>query len=462
MKSNVDMCRGPILRGIIRYTIPIILTNFLHLAFNAADLIVVGRFCGSLSVAAVGATGALTATFVNLFNGMSIGTGVCVAQSAGAGSKRQLHRAVHTTVPLALLLGISMTAIALCFAPGILRVMGTPEDILPLSTTYVRIFFFGITLDLLYNYSAAVLRAIGESRKPLIFLTSAGVLNVALNLLFVIGFKMDVAGVALATTLSKLLSAALVLASLMRRTDACKLRLREMHIYKAQLFKILHIGIPAGIQASLFGIANITVQSSVNSLGSVVVSGNAAAANIGNFICTGMNSVSTAAMNFIGQNVGAQNPRRVRQIYHTCLALVTVVGMAMSALLWIFARPLLGIYITDSPQAIDYGVLRVTVVGLSYFLCGMVDVSSSSIRGMGVSVITMFNSLLGACGLRILWILTVFSLPQFHTPVGLYLCYPVSWAITFLAHAITYRIVFHRWVDRIHGAREKEAVPAKV
>lgn len=454
MRRDVDMCHGPLLGGIIRYTVPIIFTGLLHLAFNAADLIVVGRFCGSLSIAAVGATGSLVALFVNLFNGMSIGAGVAIAHAAGAKNDRVLFRTVHTAMPLALIFGVVITLIGWFGSETILGWMGTPEDVLPLSALYFRIYSCGLILDLLYNYAAAILRAMGDTKGPLLFLTASGVLNVALNLVFVIGLKMDVAGVALATTLSKLLSAALVVVSLLRRTDACRLGITQIRFYKKELLKILHIGIPAGVQASLFGIANITVQSSVNSFGSAMISGSAAANNLGNFICTAMNSVSMAAMNFTGQNIGAKNIKRVRQVYHTCLASVAVMGAVLGGVARIFAAPLLGIYITDSPEAIANGILRLTVVGLSYWLCGICDVASSCIRGMGMSVLTMINSLVGACGLRILWLATVFNLPGWHTPTVVFLCFPISWIITFTAHVITYRIVYRRWV---RSAREEQS-----
>ena len=460
MRRDVDMCHGPLLGGIIRYTVPIIFTGLLHLAFNAADLIVVGRFCGSLSIAAVGATGSLVALFVNLFNGMSIGAGVAIAHAAGAKNDRVLFRTVHTAMPLALIFGVVITLIGWFGSETILGWMGTPEDVLPLSALYFRIYSCGLILDLLYNYAAAILRAMGDTKGPLLFLTASGVLNVALNLVFVLGFDMGVAGVALATVLSKVLAAVLAVGSLMRRNDACKLYLRKMRFYKKQLFKILRIGVPAGIQSALFAISNILIQSSINSLGSVVMSGNAASANIEGFIYTAQASFATAAMNFVGQNVGAGDPRRVRRAMHTCLACVTVVGMGMGGAALFFGKSLLGIYITDSAQAIEYGLMRMTVIALTYFLCGWMDVVSSTIRGLGTSLVTMIVTVLGVCGVRILWIYTVFQIPQFHTSRWLYFSYPISWAVTFLTHLVLYHIIYGKWKAHLAARKEsREAVP---
>ncbi len=335
------MTEGPLLKGLIAYTVPIILTGVLQLLFNAADLVVVGRFCGSISVAAVGACGAVINLLVNLFIGLSVGAGVTVAHGIGANKDEDVRRTVHTAVPLALICGVLLTVVGIAGARKILSLMGTPDNVIGLSATYMRIYFLGITASMLYNFGGAILRAAGDTKSPLYFLTAAGIVNVLLNLIFVIVLKMDVAGVALATALSQLLSAGLVVRELMRREDACRLKLREMKIYWRQLWKIVRIGFPAGIQGSLFSISNVIIQSSVNSFGSIVMSGNAAAQNIEGFVYISMNSVSQTALNYAGQNHGAGKFDRIKKIMLGCLALAFGAGVSLGGLAVLFARPLL-------------------------------------------------------------------------------------------------------------------------
>ena len=401
-RSNTSKIQGPLFSGIILYTIPIILTSILQLLFNAADLVIVGRFCGSVSVAAVGATGAITNLIVNLFIGLSVGTGVTVAHALGSREDEAVHRAVHTAMPTALIGGAALTGVGIVLSEPLLRLMETPDSVLPLSTIYMQIYFGGMVFNMVYNFCASILRAAGDTKSPLIFLTLAGVINVLLNIVFVTVFHMNVAGVALATTISQGVSAVLVVIALMRRTDACHLDLRKMRIYKPQLMKIVNIGSPAGIQGSLFSISNVLIQSSVNSFGDVFMSGNAAAGNIEGFAYVSINAFSQTAVNYVGQNVGARQYKRVGRIVAICLACVVVVG------------------------------LTVGIIGLPYFLCGLMDVSTGALRGMGASIAPMVISILGVCGLRILWIYTIFQIPQFHTPQCLYFSYTISWSATFL------------------------------
>ncbi len=439
--SAASMTEGPLLGKIIRYTIPIICTGLLQLLFNAADLVVVGRYCGSVSVAAVGATGSITMLIVNLFIGLSVGAGVTVAQAIGAKDPESIHTTVHTAIPTALLSGVTLTVLGLLLSEPLLRAMGTPDDVIGLSTTYMRLYFCGMTFSMLYNYGAAILRAAGNTRGPLVYLTISGVVNVVLNVFFVVALKLDVAGVALATAISQALSAVLVSLALMRRTDACRLDFRQMRFARAPLKKILLIGLPAGLQGSLFSISNVLIQSSINSFGSVLMSGNAAAGNIEGFVYVGMNAFHQTALNFTGQNVGAGKYDRVSRIYTICLVCVTGVGLLLGLLAYTFARPLLSIYITDSAEAIRYGVIRMLYLCVPYFLCGLMDVSTGAIRGMGVSLAPMIISVLGICGFRILWIYTIFQIPAYHTPAWLYLSYPISWAITFAAQFIVFRSI---------------------
>lgn len=442
-RNTADLTEGPLLKGLIAYTVPIVLTGVLQLLFNAADLVVVGRFCGSISVAAVGACGAVINLLVNLFIGLSVGAGVTVAHGVGANKDEDVRRTVHTAIPLAAICGAFLTIAGIVGARWILSLMGTPDNVIGLSTTYMRIYFSGIIASTLYNFGGAILRAAGDTKSPLYFLTGAGVVNVLLNLFFVIVLKMDVAGVALATALSQVMSAALVLWALMRREDACRLKLREMHIYWRQLIKIIRIGFPAGIQGSLFSISNVIIQSSVNSFGSVVMSGNAAAQNIEGFVYISMNSVSQSALNYAGQNHGAGKFDRIRKIMLACLALAFGAGVSLGGLAVLFSRPLLSIYITDSDEAIKYGITRLMFICLPYFLCGIMDVATGMLRGIGSSVAPMFITVAGVCGFRILWIYTVFQIPKYHTLEILYSSYMISWTATFLIETVVFYIMLH-------------------
>ena len=432
------MIDGPLFSGIVMYTIPIILTSVLQLLFNAADLVIVGRFCGSVSVAAVGATGAITNLIVNLFIGLSVGTGVTVAHALGSREDEAVHRAVHTAMPTALIGGLLLTFVGVLLSEPLLRLMETPETVLPLSTIYMQIYFGGMVFNMVYNFCASILRAAGDTKSPLIYLTLAGVVNVVLNVIFVTVLHMNVAGVALATTISQALSAVLVVIALMRRTDACHLDLKKMRIYAPQFMKMVNIGIPAGIQGSLFSISNVLIQSSVNSFGDIFMSGNAAAGNIEGFAYVSINAFSQTAVNYVGQNVGARQYKRVGRIVGICLACVVVVGLTVGIIGYSLGEQLLSIYITDSPEAIAYGMIRLSYICLPYFLCGLMDVSTGALRGMGASIAPMVISVLGVCGLRVAWIYTVFQIPQFHTPQCLYLSYIVSWSATFLIQIIAF------------------------
>lgn len=444
-RSRINMVEGPLLSGIIRYTIPIILTGLLQLLFNAADLVVVGRFRGSISVGAVSATGAVSNLIVNLFIGLSVGAGVAVAHGIGGKQDEEVHRTVHTAIPTAFIGGIILSIIGVVFSDDLLTLMKTPEDVLPLSSIYMKIYFGGMTFTLLYNFAASILRAAGDTKSPLLFLSIAGVLNVLLNLFFVVVLGMNVEGVALATIISQAVSAILVLIALMRRQDACKLSLKKLHIYKAQLFKVIRIGLPAGIQGSLFSISNVLIQTSINSFDdSILMSGNGAAANIEGFVYTTMNSIHQTTVNYVGQNTGAHRFDRVKKVFLTCLMCVAVAGITVSGLTYVFGRQLLGIYITDSQQAIEYGLIRFTYVCLPYFICGLMDVSTGALRGLGSSFIPMLICVLGVCGLRVIWIFTVFQIPQCHSPEGLYITYPISWFLTFAAETIAFIILYKK------------------
>ena len=437
------MLEGPLFPSVVRYTVPIILTSLLQLLFNAADLVVVGRFCGSVSVAAVGSTGSLTNLMVNFFIGLSVGAGVCVAHGLGSREDTVVRNTVHTALLTALLSGLFLTVAGVSLSKAFLRIMGTPDNVLPLSAVYMRIYFGGITFSMVYNFCAAILRAAGDTQSPLLYLSIAGVVNVILNVFFVTVLHMNVAGVALATTISQGISAVLVTRTLMKRTDACRLELNQLRFHPAQLSKMLRIGVPAGIQSSLFSISNVLIQSSVNSFGDVFMSGSAASSNIEGFVYVSLNAFHQTAVNFIGQNAGARKYRRVHQTLWICLGCVTVVGLALGFTAWAFGRQLLSIYITDSQQAIEYGMVRLGYICLPYFLCGLMDVSTGALRGLGASVVPMIISVLGVCGLRIFWIYTVFQV--YHTPECLFFSYTVSWVITFLFQLAAFFLVCRRF-----------------
>lgn len=444
-KSNsINMLEGPILPSVIKYTIPIILTSLLQVLFNAADLVVVGRFRGSLSVSAVGATGSITTLIINLFLGLSVGAGVAVAHGIGCDNKEAVKRTVHTAVPAALVSGVLLTVFGVTLSETFLKLMGTPSEVLPLSTTYMQIYFCGMTFSMTYNFCASILRAVGDTKSPLIFLGVAGLINVALNFLFVSAFNMNVEGVALATIISQAFSAFMVLITLSKRTDECKLDLKKMHFYKDELLRIIKIGLPAGIQGSLFSISNVIIQSSVNSFGPIFMAGNAAAANIEGFVYVCLAAFQQTAVNYIGQNTGAKRFKRVKKIFWCCITCVTVVGIVLGVSVFLAGRTLLGVYIDDSAQSIEDGLTRMAFICLPYFLCGLMDVSTGALRGLGSSLAPMVISVLGVCGIRLLWIYTIFSIERFHTPSWLFASYTVSWLITFGLQLSAFLILYKR------------------
>ncbi|MBQ9092347.1 MAG: MATE family efflux transporter [Anaerotignum sp.] len=443
---NRTMLEGPLLSNIITYTIPIILTGFLQLLFNAADLIIVGRYCGELSVAAVGNCGSLSMLIINLFIGLSVGTTVTVAHAIGAGNREKVSHTVHTAVPTAIVSGIIVAIIGVCGNKTFLTMMGTPDTVLPLSSLYMKIYFMGMPFIMVYNFCASILRATGDTKTPLFLLALSGVINVGLNVIFVTQFDMNVAGVALATTISQGISALLVIVALMKRTDSCRLILSNMRFYKPQLLKIIRIGLPSGIQGSLFSISNVIIQSSINSFGGIVMSGNAAAANIDGFLYVILNAFHQTALNYISQNNGARQFDRIKRILGICLGCVVVVGITVSSAAYFMGPTLLSFYIPNSAEAIQWGMVRLTFLCIPYFLCGLMDVSTGALRGMGASVAPMIISVLGVCGIRIGWIYSIFQMPKFHTPQCLYASYTISWTATFLCQMIAFFLIYRKRV----------------
>ena len=435
---EMDMCSGPILKKILIFSIPLMLSGVLQLLFNAADVIVVGRFAGSQSLAAVGSTTALINLLINIFIGLSVGANVVVARAYGGKRERDVSESVHTAIALSLVSGVLLIIMGLAFSRLLLEMMGTPDDVLDKAALYMGIYFAGMPVVMLYNFGSAILRAVGDTRRPLYYLSAAGVVNVLLNLFFVIYLHMDVAGVALATVISQAISAFLVLRALGQSEGGLKLELKKIKIYKNKMFQIFKIGLPAGMQGAIFSISNVLIQSSVNSFGSVAMAGNAASANIEGFVYNAMNAVYQTNLSFTSQNMGGKKYTRITKIMFTCLGTVTAVGMLLGFGAYAFGGELLRIYSTDQ-EVIQFGMLRMSIIATTYFACGWMDTMVGSLRGIGYSVLPMIVSLTGACGLRILWIFTIFA--QHRTLASLYISYPVSWVITAGAHLICYFII---------------------
>jgi len=437
----MDMTTGPILGNLLKFILPLALSSILQLLYNAADVIVVGRWTGSTALAAVGSTGALTTLMTNLFIGLSVGASVVASQCEGAGDGKGVSETTHTAMLISIIAGVFVGIVGFVLARIMLSLMGSPEDVIDQSTLYLRIIFVGMPAQMIYNFGAAILRAVGDTKRPLYFLSFSGAVNVVLNLIFVIVFHMGVAGVALATIISQVLSAFLIVQCLMRSDGSFRLIPSELKIHKDKLREILRIGLPAGLQGIVFSISNITIQSSINSFGSTAMAGNAASANLEGFMYVGMNSVYQGAMTFTGQNIGAKKYHRIRNICVTSLITVSVIGLVMGLAAYFFGTTLLGIYDTD-PDVIAYGMERLAMFGLTYFTCGMMDVMVGMLRGMGCSVMPMIVALAGVCGIRIGWIVTIFRLN--HALNILYLSYPISWVVTFTVHFICYLVIKNR------------------
>lgn len=432
-KNQIDMTEGAIFPKLVRFAVPLILSSILQLLFNAADIVVVGRYAGDNSLAAVGSTSSMVNLMVNFFIGLGVGCNVVAANFLGAGKKSELNRTVHMTIILSVAGGLLLTGIGMRFSRQILILMASPEDVLPLSTLYLKVFFGGITATLVYNFGAALLRAKGDTKRPLYILLVAGVINVILNLIFVIFFNMDVAGVAFATVLSQVFAAACVLWILCHEDAEFRLNLRDLPLRRGDreiLLRIIKIGLPAGFQGMLFSFSNMVIQSGVNSFGAVMVAGNSAAQSIEGFVYISMNSFAQGTLTFAGQNMGANKIDRIKRLVVIAEAVVTVVGLVLGLTILFFGRPLLGIY-SDNPLVVDAGMLRLTVILSVYFTCGMMDCMASAIRGVGHSVMPMIVTLVGACGLRMVYLFTFFRIPRFHTFQSIFYSYPLSWVVTF-------------------------------
>lgn len=435
MKQNgkIDMCNGPLLGKLIWFSVPLILSGILQLLFNAADLAVVGRFAGETALAAVGSTSSLVNLMVNISMGLAVATNVLVARFYGAKKDKDVEEMVHTSILAALICGIILIFIGFFFAGPILKWMGSPDDVRPLSVAYIRCYFIGMPASMIYNFGSGILRAIGDTKRPTIYITLAGILNFLLNLVFVLGLHLDAMGVGLATGISQFLAAGLILKALMSEEGSCRLEIKRLRIVKDKMLKLLQVGIPAGMQGTFFSLSNVLIQSSVNSFGSIVMAGNTAGMNIEGFVYTSMNAFHQTAVSFTSQNYGAQKFDRIKKITAYCLVLVTVVGLVTGVGAFLASPWLLQIYSTKA-EVIAYGILRMSIISVTYFLCGVMEVFVGVIRGLGRSVMPMVVSLLGSCVFRVVWIFTVFA--SIRTLKCLYISYPVSWILTSLAHAI--------------------------
>ena len=442
---EMDMTSGSLVKKVIVFAIPLALSSILQLLFNAADVIVVGRFAGSEALAAVGSTGSLINLLTNLFIGLSIGASVLVSKYYAARNQKSLQESVHTAILVALYGGLLLAVVGNILARLMLEWMGTPDDVIDLATLYLRIYFAGMPATMLYNYGSAILRAVGDTKRPLYYLMIAGALNVVLNLFFVIVCNMSVAGVALATVLSQCVSAALIILCLIRSQGAVRLERRYLKIHGLRMKVILQTGLPAGIQGSVFSISNVLIQSSINSFGSVAMAGSAAAANIEGFVYVAMNAFYQAAISFTGQNVGGQRYERIGKTLLVCEGYVIGVGILLSTIALTLATPLLSIY-TDDPTVVQYGITRMHYICATYFSCGMMDTVVGSLRGMGSSFVPMITSLLGACAFRVIWIFTVFAANR--SLETLYVSYPISWVLTLTAHLICYHFIRKKYPKR--------------
>ncbi len=440
---QIDMCSGAILPKLLLFALPLIGSSILQLLFNAADVVVVGRFAGDNALAAVGSTGSLINLIVNMFVGLSIGANVITAKYYGAKKYKDLSEAIHTSMLLSVISGIVLTFLGVFGAKRILMWMQSPTEVLDLAAQYLKFYFLGITATMVYNFGSAILRAVGDTRRPLYYLFFAGIINVVLNLIFVICFDMSVVGVAVATTISQCFAAICVVRCLVKDDGVIKLNLKELKIHKIKLIEILKTGVPAGFQGMVFSFSNVVIQSSINAFGAITIAGNSAAANIEGFIYVSMNAFYQAAISFTSQNFGAKKFERIKKVAFLAESCVLVIGLSLGILIAFLGKYPLYLY-SSSADVIVAGQKRLLYMGLPFFLCGMMDVMCGMLRGLGYSITPMIISMLGACGFRLLWIFTIFQIPIFHKIEMLYISYPISWIITFAAQLICFVLAYRK------------------
>ncbi len=440
-RKSIDMMEGELWSSILLFTVPLMLSGIFQLLFNAVDMIVVGKYSGSTSMAAVSSTGSLINLICNLFIGLSVGSSVCVARRIGRKEYEEVYKAVQTSILIAMITGLVLMIIGVILSGTFLKMMGSPEDVISLSTLYLRIYFLGMPATMVYNFASAILRARGDTKRPLLALMIAGVLNALLNLLFVVVFHMDVAGVGLASAISSFVSALIVLRVLVKDESYTHLELKKLFIDPDAMKEIVQVGLPAGLQSTVFSISNVAIQSSVNSFGRIVMAANGAAGSIADFVYTIMNSFYQSCLTFTSQNIGAGKVKRTLKILLVCECLVCISGLLFGYGAYLFGVPLLNIY-SDDPEVIASGMIKMGIFCRPYFLCGIMDVLVGALRGLGSSIFPMITSLLGSCAFRLIWIATYFK--AHHTIEVLYYSYPLSWILTGFIHLLTYAFVYTR------------------
>ena len=460
-KKEMNLAEGPILSRMIFYTLPLLFSGTLQLLYNAADLVIVGNKgdTGEIYIAAIGATGSLTNLIIGLFMGLSVGSCVVLSQYLGAGDDKNASEVVHTSMLSSLIIGVVLAIVGMVFADDFLLMMQTDPEVIDLSALYMRIYFAGLPASMIYNFGAAILRAKGDTKYPLIVLIISGAANVLLNLVMVYAFGRTVDGVAIATVSSQIISAIMVVVYLSKLNDSCRFSLKKLSIKTDKLLRIIRVGLPAGFQSVVFSISNVMLQSSVNVLGKAAMAGNASAASIDNFIYIAQNSVYHAAIAFVGQSYGAGNMKRVKKVAFTSLILVTVIGLVFGGAVFALGKPLLGIYgLDESPEkaeALKNGMMRFYITALTYFICGIMDVMTGLLRGVGCSLVPMIITATGVCGTRILWIKLLFEQADyFHNMFWLYMSYPISWTISVIAQTIALIIVYKRIEKRMDSSSQ--------
>ena len=446
--APILLTEGNIVKRILFFAIPVMLTNMLQMFLTTMDNLVIGQFCGSTELGAMGCAAPIVSLIVNILLGISTGTAVCVAQAIGGGNKKDTYEVVHTSMATALICGIAFGAIGFAISRQALIWMDCPEEMLRGATTYLRIYFIGMPFAMFYNFGAAILRAVGDTKRPLFYMIIAGVVNVGFNLFFVLVCHLGIAGVALGTILSQLTAGALVCRYLVKTNEVFRLELGKMKIYPQKLARILRVGIPSGLQSSVYCVSNIVIQSSVNSLGAAVVTGASAQGNYEAFVSVAMTSFAQTAITFVAQHMGAKKYKRMNRCIAVCLCAVAVISITLNGLMWLFRDPLLRVFIVNDEAAIAEAVVRMSVICPFHIFCGLLDVFSGSVQGLGASISSTSVSLAGTCGLRLIWVATVFRHATENRALTLFAVYPVSWIVTLIAMIILFFFMKRRIIKQ--------------
>lgn len=452
---EMDMCTGPLLPNMIKFALGVFGTSVLQQLFNTADLLVVGNWGHEGALASVSATSSLINLFINLFVGLSVGAGIVVAKHYGAKDFKEVSKCLHTSVALSVIAGVILAVVVWFVAPGVLRAMDTPTEnnVLGGAVTYMRLYFIGVPFMLLYNFSASILRAVGDSKRTFFYIIQAGIINVLLNLLFVVVFDMNVAGVALATTISQAYSSLRCIHCFLNYDGSLKLTPKDIKISKDSLIFIAKVGVPSGIQSSLFSISNVLIQSSVNSFGAFAIEGSGAAANIESYLYFASSSISNTVTNFASQNYGASKPDRIKKSGLIGMALSAGLCVFLGVMGFVFSKPLLMLYTTNE-VALDFGRQRMSIICFSQFVCSLMEITTGLLRGIFKPVPAMVSSVLGICGLRVLWVKTAFA--KYHSYTLLHLSYPISWFISFVVQAIMFSYYFKKYTAYLSTHKTEE------